>query len=254
MRKRFIICFICVLSLFSFSAFIADDDPITLLLKKLEEFTKKFPQEKVYLHLDKSYYAIGDDIWFKAYVVDSKTAAPTAISNILYIELINERDSLTKQLKLQMVSGIAWGDFKLSDSLAEGNYRIRAYTQWMRNAGAEFFFDKTIKIGNGWANKVFTKTYNVYSVDNNIEKLKSTIRFTDKSGKPYNNTTVAFETRLGNVVGSKGNGLTNANGEITVETLNKDANVNKTGLIKTTISMADGSKVLKGLEKPILQK
>ncbi|WP_316785741.1 TonB-dependent receptor [Pedobacter frigiditerrae] len=247
MKKRIVICFICVLSLFSFSAFMADDDPITILLKKLEEFTKKFPQEKVYLHLDKPYYAIGDDIWFKAYVVDSKTAAPTSISNILYIELINEKDSLTKQLKLQMVSGIAWGDFKLSDSLAEGNYRIRAYTQWMRNAGAEFFFDKSIKIGNGWANKVFTKTNNVYSLVNNIEQLKSTIQFTDKTGKPYNNANVAFETRLNNVVGSKGNAMTNANGEITIETLNKDPNTKKTGLIKTTISMADGSKVVKAI-------
>lgn len=247
MGKRIVICFLCALSLFSFSAFIADDDPITLLLKKLEEFTKKFPQEKVYLHLDKPYYAIGDDIWFKAYVIDSKTSAPTSISNILYIDLINEKDSLTKQLKLQMVSGIVWGDFKLSDSLAEGNYRIRAYTQWMRNAGPEFFFDKTIKIGNAWANKVFTKTSNIYSLENNIEKLKSTIQFTDKAGKPYNNVTIAFETRLNNIIGSKGNTVTNANGEITIETLNKDPNVQKAGYIKATISMSDGSKVIKSI-------
>ncbi|TCC93398.1 TonB-dependent receptor [Pedobacter frigiditerrae] len=244
MKKKIVICLICTLSLFSFSAFIIDDDPITALLKKLEEFTKKFPQEKVYLHLDKPYYAIGDDIWFKAYVIDSKTSEPTSISNILYIDLINEKDSLTKQLKLQMISGIAWGDFKLSDSLAEGNYRIRAYTQWMRNAGSDFFFDKNIKIGNSWANKVFTKTNNSYSVDNNIEKLKSTIQFTNKTGRPYNNAVVAFETRLNNTVGSKGNTITNANGEITIETINKELSVKKTGLIKTTVSMPDGSKVI----------
>ena len=81
------------------------------------------------------------------------------------MELINEKDSISKQLKIQMRGGMAWGDFKLTDSLSEGNYRIRAYTQWMRNAGSEFFFDKTIKIGNSWANKVFTKSKNVVSTD-----------------------------------------------------------------------------------------
>ena len=73
------------------------------LLKKLEEYTKKYPQEKVYLHLDKPFYAIGDDIWFKAYVLNSKTAAPSTISNILYVELINERDSIKKQIRFKLI-------------------------------------------------------------------------------------------------------------------------------------------------------
>ena len=51
-----------IFSLFSLlsSAFAAQEDPFTALLKKLEEFTKKHPQEKVYLHLDKPYYAVGE--------------------------------------------------------------------------------------------------------------------------------------------------------------------------------------------------
>ncbi len=57
----------------TFFAFKMDDDPFTLLLKKIEEYAKKYPQEKVHLHLDKPYYAIGDDIWFKAYVLNTET-------------------------------------------------------------------------------------------------------------------------------------------------------------------------------------
>ena len=62
------------------SAFTLNDDPFATLLKKLAEFTKNYPTEKVHLHLDKPYYAIGEDIWFKAYVTDSRTSAPTAAS------------------------------------------------------------------------------------------------------------------------------------------------------------------------------
>jgi TonB-dependent SusC/RagA subfamily outer membrane receptor len=230
---------------FSFSAFITDDDPFTELLKKLEEFTKKYPQEKVYLHLDKPYYAVGDNIWFKAYVVDSRTSEPSTLSKILYVELINEKDSVKRQIKLPMQSGITWGDFKLTDSLNEGNYRIRAYTQWMRNAGPEFFFDKTIKIGNSWANKVFTKTNNQYSTENNAEKVNSTIQFTDKNGKPYSNNLVSYEVQLNSRNITKGKATTNENGEINVEILNNQPNVYKSGKITATITMTDKQTVVK---------
>ncbi|HTM97561.1 MAG TPA: hypothetical protein VL088_02405, partial [Pedobacter sp.] len=117
MKTRFFALCALLISTLTISAFVAAEDPFTELLKKLEEFTKKYPQEKVHLHLDKPYYAIGDDIWFKAYVTDTRTSALTTASKILYVELIDEKDSLRQQLKLPLLSGIGWGDFKLPDSL-----------------------------------------------------------------------------------------------------------------------------------------
>jgi hypothetical protein len=46
-----------------------DDDPIAKIAAQLDEWLSNHPQEKVYLQFDKSYYAIGDTIWFKAYNV-----------------------------------------------------------------------------------------------------------------------------------------------------------------------------------------
>jgi hypothetical protein len=34
--------------------------------------------EKVYLHLDRHFYLSGDDIWFKAYLVDAQTNKPSS--------------------------------------------------------------------------------------------------------------------------------------------------------------------------------
>ncbi|RYG11987.1 MAG: TonB-dependent receptor, partial [Chitinophagaceae bacterium] len=245
MKRKILVLLFTIVSLFSLSAFVKDDDPFSDLLKKLEEFSKKFPQEKIYLHLDKPYYAIGDDIWFKAYVVDSRTSAPSTISNILYVELINEGDSIKRQLKLPLQSGISWGDFKLTDSLSEGNYRIRAYTQWMRNAGPKFFFDKTIKIGNSWANKVFTKTNNVLSTEGNSQKINSTIAFADNEGKPYANCDVSYEVQLSNRTVSRGKGTTNSNGEIVVTATNNQPEIYKSGLILATITLQNKQKVVK---------
>jgi len=245
--KKLNIYLTCLICLLSFSAFTVDDDPFAALLKKLEEFTKKYPQEKIHIHLDKPYYGIGDKIWLKAYVIDAKTSAPTSISNILYVELVNERDSVTKQIKLPMQSGITWGDFNLSDSLAEGNYRIRAYTQWMRNAGPEFFFDKTIKIGNGWTNKVFTTTSYQYTADGSDERVKTIIKFANAADVPFANAEVNYQVILGAKKTAISKVTTNAQGEISINVTNSKANTIKSGNIIATILLPDGKKIIKNI-------
>ncbi|WP_316769444.1 carboxypeptidase-like regulatory domain-containing protein [Pedobacter frigiditerrae] len=148
MKKRILICFLSALSLMSFSAFMSDDDPITLLLKKLEEFTKKFPQEKVHLHLDKPYYVMGEDIWLKAYVVTAEKNEPSNLSKILHIDLLDFDNKVAKKLILNIDSGKASGYLTIPDSLASGSYRIRAYTKYMRNFDNDFFFERKINLQN----------------------------------------------------------------------------------------------------------
>lgn len=228
---------IALIGIISSSPLMAQDANITNFTKKFEDATSKNAQEKVYLHLDKPYYAIGDDIWFKAYTINAKTGLPSTISGLLYVELVSEKDSIAKQLKLPMRSGITWGDFKLTDSLSEGNYRIRAYTQWMRNAGADFYFDKTIKIGNSWANKVFTKSSNTLSLENNQQKVTTTIQFTDKQNLAYTSAPVNYEVRLNNKTVERGKGITNAQGEITIATINKQPEALKSGFIIAKITL-----------------
>jgi len=237
------ICFLTIIV--GFSAFKMDDDPFTLLLKKLDDYTNKFPQEKVHLHLDKPYYAIGDDIWFKGYVVNTKTAAPTQMSQVLYVELINERDSVKKQVKLPLISGITWGDFKLTDSLSEGNYRIRAYTNYMRNFGTEFFFDKTIKIGNSWANKVFTKTDYVFSKESNMDKVAATIHYEDKNGVAYKESDVSYDVQLDYKSVAKGKTKTNLSGDAVINFSGNQTLTNKTGRIVATLTLENKQKVVK---------
>lgn len=236
--------FLSLILLFLSSAFIADD-PFSVLLKQLEEFTKKYPTESVHLHLDKPYYAIGDDIWFKAYVTDSRTATPTQLSAILYVDLIDENDSLKNQLLLTLKNGIAWGDFKLPDSLNEGNYRIRAYTNLMKNAGPDFFFDKTIKIGNSWANKVFTKADYTYSSEAGTNKINSSIRFTEKNDKPYAGTEVDYVVDIDSKIVARGKLITNEKGEINIPIVNATPTSSQTGKIQATLTLPNNQKITK---------
>lgn len=124
-----------------------DSSFLTTSVNNLKATYDAKPIEKVYLHLDKPNYIPGDTLWFKAYTVVGKTHALSALSGVLYVELISPTDSVVKRINLRLTSGIAMGDFALSNKLKPGNYNIRAYTTWMRNAGADYFYNQRINIG-----------------------------------------------------------------------------------------------------------
>jgi hypothetical protein len=123
---------------------------------------------KLYLHLDNSYYMAGDYIWFKAYLLDGVTHKPESGSVNVYVELINSRGDLLKKQMLKSENGISWGDFKLSDSIPDGNYMLRAYTNPMREMGEDYLFHRQIYVSNPhfknyirtrevWANRLFNR-------------------------------------------------------------------------------------------------
>lgn len=116
-------------------------------IAKLNSLSASRPVEKVYIHLDKPHYDRGDTIWFKAYTVIGDKHQLSALSGVLYVELINPEDSVVKRLSLQLLSGIAWGDFTLLRSYKPGGYHIRAYTNWMRNEGPEYFYNQEVQVG-----------------------------------------------------------------------------------------------------------
>ena len=52
-----------------------------------------FPQEKVYLHIDKGTYMAGDTLWFRSYIVDATLHSPLH-DKYIYVELVNPLDSI----------------------------------------------------------------------------------------------------------------------------------------------------------------
>lgn len=104
--------------------------------------------EKVYLHTDCDHYDGGDDIWFKAYVIDASTNKLSSYTRNLHVELISPASKIIQSRVLKITAGMGNGDFYLTDSLPSGRYRLRAYTNLMRNFNEPFFFSKEIVIIN----------------------------------------------------------------------------------------------------------
>jgi len=237
MKTRFFFLFILAV-LFTYGSPL-DDDPLKVLLSKLERFRTKFPQEKVHLQLDKPYYTIGDSIWFKAYVVNSEKNKPSDLGRILYVELINDKDSIKQSLRLPLVSGLGWGDFTLSDSLREGNYRIRAYTNWMRNFSDEYFFDKTIRIGNALSNNIVTDAKYTFSKQGNNENVLANVTYTELDGKPVARKEVTYNIQLNFRNIASGKGITDENGNLKIRFVNNQPFILKSGKITTSLKLED---------------
>jgi hypothetical protein len=104
--------------------------------------------EKVYLHADRDSYYPGDDIWFKTYLIDASDRHLSNHSNNLHVELISPSLKIIESRIVKLNEGLGNGDFHLPESLKSGRYRIRAYTNYMRNLGDQLFFNKDIIIIN----------------------------------------------------------------------------------------------------------
>ncbi|MFC2098635.1 TonB-dependent receptor plug domain-containing protein [Bacteroidota bacterium] len=115
---------------------------------KMENYYRKYPQQKAYLHLDKLAYKAGEKIWYMGYLVDARTHKPDTISQNLLVELVNSYGNVSMIQMLNLKRGFAQGDFFIPDTLPEGLYQIRAYTNWMRNFGQEYYFRRDINIWN----------------------------------------------------------------------------------------------------------
>ncbi len=144
--------FFCLLVLFMTMAMAyelrgAPLDSIGEIMARMERFATLYPQEKVYLHLDNTSYYRGDNIYFKAYVVNADGNTSAVKSATLYVELLNPGGEIIDRKVLKLADGQGHGDFVLNRvPFYSGFYEIRAYTKYMRNFGDDIVFSRIISV------------------------------------------------------------------------------------------------------------
>jgi TonB-dependent SusC/RagA subfamily outer membrane receptor len=86
-------------------------------------------EERIYLQTDRPVYRSGEQIFFKAFVVNAVSGKPSRQSSLLYVELVDERDSIRNRFLLNAGSFKTDGSFSLPDTITSGHYWLRAYTR-----------------------------------------------------------------------------------------------------------------------------
>jgi len=161
MLKKFLSAtlLICLLSICSRS----DAQPMVQTTSKnalirLTNQIKSFPQEKIYLHIDKPYYSAGERLWFRAYMVHAALHSPFILSRYVYVELLNSANDVVMRKKIRPLDKMFFGQMDLSPELPKGWYSLRAYTNYMRNIDEAWFFRRGIYIGNSLQNNKNAET------------------------------------------------------------------------------------------------
>ncbi len=216
-----------------------DSIPLTTIIAKTSKFTNDHPVEKVYLHFDKPYYAIGDTVWFKAYVT-IELHQLSQLSQIAYVDMTDGRNNIVTELKLHLVNGMANGYIPLSPVfMKRGNYHIRAYTKWMRNADQAYFFNKTIAVGSVDDNQVIPHIFFKNSISDKLSKINAVIVYKDQDGNPYNNKRVDWKAVNDDGTINKGKGETDQNGILNINFSSTKPSELNSAIISTELSIND---------------
>jgi hypothetical protein len=153
---------------------------------------QKILTEKIFVHTDKNFYLAGEILWFKLYYVDGDFHRPIDVSKVAYIEILDKNQEPVLQSKVALNEGSADGSLYLPVSLNSGIYRLRAYTNWMKNFSADYYFEKPVTIVNSLKSPDIQSTQNRdFDIQffpeggNLVQGIESKIAFrvTDQTGK-----------------------------------------------------------------------
>ncbi|NJO91323.1 MAG: hypothetical protein HC831_21930, partial [Chloroflexia bacterium] len=145
--SKLLILFIFSIGLFSFvSNVLPKDEFLNYLEQKLGLFNTKKPREFIYLMNDKPFYKPGESIWFSAWVAEGNYLKSSKKSQKLFVELVDPKGKVTKNLLLPIFGGRSNGDFELGENDPGGIYKIRAYTNYSKNFGKQYLFEKEITV------------------------------------------------------------------------------------------------------------
>ncbi len=114
---------------------------------QIKRFLKTLPQERVYIHMDNNGYYQNDQIWFKAYQVNTGLDTIADLSRTLYVELLTPGGIILDKRVLKVENGQCHGEFKLNQlPFYSGFYEIRAYTKYMLSYGDDIIYRRVFPV------------------------------------------------------------------------------------------------------------
>lgn len=208
--------------------------PINTMVEKVQGYFTVYPVEKVHLHFDKPYYAVGDTLWFKSYL--NYNLFEYAPSKVIYVEILNSRDSLVQTLRVQSEDGVGKGQLVLDPEYwSQDNYRFRAYTKWMMNFDPDYFYNKIVPVGD----VINKKLAGVVNFTPESSRTRAAFQFRDRAGAPLGRKKLTWEANDGWDAFDKGRAETDDMGRVTITLSAKHRELMKTGRLKINLDNND---------------
>ncbi|CAM1343916.1 hypothetical protein [Tenacibaculum amylolyticum] len=93
------------------------------------ENTREIP----FLHLNKTTFLQGEEIWFKTYIQEQNSQKLHTSTSNLYVSIFDQSGILKDQQLIHIKNGLGLGNILLDSTYKDKNYYIKASTRWMKN-------------------------------------------------------------------------------------------------------------------------
>lgn len=176
--------------------------------KSYTEYFKN-TREVPYLHINKTSFLMGEEIWFQAYVMEQNSKKLHPTTSNLYVGVFDAKGNLKQQKLVHIKQGLGQASFYIDSSFTADKYFLKASTNWMRNFEEDNSYVQQIKIVNNSKKKTNTISENAFfdfqvfpegghflsGINNTMAVL-----IKDKNGKGVKATNISLKDNDGNVV------------------------------------------------------
>ncbi len=133
---------VVLVSLISFHQAFAQDKKIEESYARYFQNTREIP----YLHLNKTSFLKGEEIWFQAYVLEQNTNKLHPTTSNLYVSIFDTEGTLKEQKLVRIDKGLGKGSILIDSTYTGERYFIKVSTNWMKNVKEDQSYVQKIKI------------------------------------------------------------------------------------------------------------
>ncbi|WP_420575021.1 hypothetical protein [Kordia sp.] len=180
----------CLLLVMSWNMFSQTDVSIG---ERYQEYFKVSDDETIFIHLNKTTYLAGEEIWFKSYILNKRNEEISRASTNLYIGLYNHDGKQVSKKLFRIRNGLTNGNLELDNKINSGKYYIKAATQQMIDQqSTEVFIEEITIYGSNYTTEKTddssTTTYDIQFLPEGghlVKDVENTIAFKaiSKDGK-----------------------------------------------------------------------
>ena len=123
------------------------------ITRRFNDYCISFPREEIFVQTDRDIYIAGEEIWFSIFLFDRQNDILTGESRIAYLEVLDLLNRPVLQKRIGLERGTGSGYAVLPDTLSQGVYILRAYTNWMKNFLPGNCFSRKLEIYRVTGNK-----------------------------------------------------------------------------------------------------
>ena len=104
------------------------------------------PREALFVHLNKTTYFKGEEIWLKGYAYDQKNQLTSKVTTNIHVGVYDDKGNQVQKALFKAENGFAKGNILIDSTYTSGTYYVKAETNWMKNFKESNAFIQKIEI------------------------------------------------------------------------------------------------------------